>query len=100
VVEFRFGAEPEIVTYWTGEGACPYVVRGGIQVWAEPKDCYLLDRRGRLSLRGSWWNSGLGLNPKIATYWTGEGACPYAVRGGIQVLGSNQKIPLNLQETA
>jgi DNA-binding transcriptional ArsR family regulator len=32
---------------------------------AEPKDC-LLDRRGRLSLRGSWWNSSLGIDPKIA----------------------------------
>jgi hypothetical protein len=66
VVEFRFGLSPKIATYWTGEGACPYVVRGGIQVLAEPKDC-LLDRRGRLSLRGSWWNSGFGIKPENST---------------------------------
>ena len=38
VVEFRFGAEP--------------------------KDC-LLDRRGRLSVCGSWWKFRFGLSPKI-----------------------------------
>ena len=38
-----------------------------IQVWAEPKDCY---------------------------YRTGEGACPYAVRGGIQVWDQTTKFHL------
>jgi hypothetical protein len=37
-VECRFGLNPKIASYWTGEGACPYVVRGGFRFGIKPEN--------------------------------------------------------------